>query len=181
MPVFLFIISQNLGESIQPLSMLIIMDSILNRMSRNRKLNRPTLVYIDEFHLLFRKKQTAQQLKSLWKTARKFRCALCGITQDCEDILTSDEGRAVLTNTAFVVMLKQAPINARYLSEQLQLSERQLEYVTDTPSGEGLLYIQNASRFSGGVIPFEDHIPQDSMLYEICQTSSSGRDEAAIE
>ena len=60
------------------------------------------------------------------------------------------------------------------LSEQLQLSARQLEYVTDTPPGEGLLCIQNASKFTGGGIPFEDHFPEDSLLFEICQTSSMG-------
>ena len=163
-----------LGEGIRPLAMLIILDSILNRMSRNRKLNRPTFVYIDEIHLLFQKEQTAQWIKKLWKTARKYKCCPCGLTQDCEDLLATDTGRAVLTNTAFVVLLKQQAINAGVLAEQLQLSARQLEYVTDTPPGEGLLCIQNASRFTGGVIPFEDHFPEDSLLFEICQTSSTG-------
>lgn len=163
-----------LGEGIRPLAMLIILDSILNRMSRNRKLNRPTFVYIDEIHLLFQKEQTAQWIKKLWKTARKYKCCPCGLTQDCEDLLATDTGRAVLTNTAFVVLLKQQAINAGVLAEQLQLSARQLEYVMDTPPGEGLLCIQNASRFTGGVIPFEDHFPEDSLLFEICQTSSTG-------
>ncbi len=167
----------DLGESTRPLAMLVILDSILNRMSRNRKLNRPTFVYIDEIHLLFRKEQTAQWIRNLWKTARKYKCAPCGITQDCEDILSSEVGRSVLTNTSFVVLLKQAPINASVIADQLQLSQRQLEYVTDTPPGEGLLYIQNASRFTGGVIPFEDHYPEDSMLYDICQTSRSDEEE----
>lgn len=163
----------DLGESNRPLAMLVILDSILNRISRNRKLNRPTFVYIDEIHLLFKQQLTAQWIHKLWKTARKYRCAPCGITQDCEDILTSEVGRAVLTNTSFVVLLKQASINAKVLAEQLQLSVRQLDFVTDTPPGEGLLYIQNSSNFTGGVIPFEDHIPADTRLYQICQTNRS--------
>lgn len=159
-----------LGEGIRPLAMLVILDSILNRMSRNRKLGRPTFIYIDEIHLLFQKEQTAQWIKKLWKTARKYQGCPCGLTQDLEDLLSSDAGRAVLTNTAFVVLLKQQSINAGVLAEQLQLSARQLEYITDTPPGEGLLCIQNASRFTGGVIPFEDHYPADSMLFQICRT-----------
>ena len=166
-----------LGEGVRPLAMLVILDSILNRMSRNRKLNRPTFIYIDEVHLLFQKEQTAQWIKKLWKTARKYHGCPCGLTQDLEDLLASDTGRAVLTNTAFVVLLKQQAINASVLAEQLQLSARQLEYVTDTPPGEGLLYIQNASRFTGGVIPFEDHYPEDSLLFKICQTDHSGGDD----
>lgn len=167
----------DLGESNRPLAMLVILDCILNRISRNRKLNRPTFVYIDEIHLLFRQELTAQWIHKLWKTARKYKCAPCGITQDCEDILSSEVGRAVLTNTSFVVLLKQASINARVLAEQLQLSPRQLDFVTDTPPGEGLLYIQNSSSFTGGIIPFEDHIPTDTRLYEICQTSRSISDD----
>ena len=163
----------DLTESTRPLAMMVILDSILNRMSRNRKLNRTTYVYIDEIHLLFKDDQTAEWIKTLWKTARKYKCAPCGITQDCEDILSSEVGRAVLTNTSFVVLLKQASINAKVLAKQLQLSDRQLDFVTDTPPGEGLLYIQNSSRFTGGVLPFEDHVSEDSLLYKICQTSSN--------
>lgn len=165
----------DLGESIRPLAMLVILDSILNRMARNRKLGKPTYVYIDEIHLLFKKEQTAQWIRSLWKTARKYKCAPCGITQDCEDILASDAGRAVLTNTSFVVLLKQASINANVLATQLQLSQRQLSYVTDSRPGEGLLYIQNASKFTGGVIPFENRFPKNSKLYAICHTTESER------
>lgn len=162
-----------LSESIRPLSMLIILDSILNRISRNMKLNKPTFVYIDEIHLLFKNQQTAEWIQKLWKTARKFKCAPCGITQDMEDLLKSSTGRSVLTNTAFVVLLKQANLNQNVLAEQLQLSRRQLEFVTDTPPGEGLLVIQNSSKATGGVIPFEDHYPQDSFVYKICQTSNA--------
>ncbi len=96
----------------------------------------------------------------------------CGITQDMEDILNSDVGRGVLTNTSFVVLLKQAELNSRVLSDQLRLSEQQLEFVHDTPSGEGLLVIQNASKYTGGVIPFEDHYPENSKLFKICQTTN---------
>lgn len=162
----------DLSNAIRPLGMLVILDATKNRMARNRKSSRFTAVYIDELHLLFRNEQTAQWIKDLWKTGRKYRCMPCGITQDMEDILNSDVGRGVLTNTSFVVLLKQAELNSRVLSDQLRLSEQQLEFVHDTPSGEGLLVIQNASRYTGGVIPFEDHYPENSKLFQICQTTN---------
>lgn len=162
----------DLSDAIRPLGMLVILDATKNRMARNKKYGRFTSVYIDELHLLFRNEQTARWIKDLWKTGRKFRCMPCGITQDVEDILSSDVGRGVLTNTSFVVMLKQATLNAKVLADHLQLSPQQLEFVTDTPSGEGILCIQNASRYTGGVIPFEDHYPENSMLYKICQTTN---------
>ncbi|RHU37173.1 DUF87 domain-containing protein [Clostridium sp. TM06-18] len=161
-----------LSDSIRPLGMLVILDATKNRMARNRKAARYTSVYIDELHLLFRNELTAQWIKELWKTGRKYRCMPCGITQDMEDILKSDVGRGVLTNTSFVVLLKQAAFNSRVIADQLVLSPQQLEFVTDTPSGEGLLVIQNSTRYTGGVIPFEDHYPEDSKLYQICQSSN---------
>lgn len=163
---------KELAPGIMPLAMLVILDAIKNRMARNRKSSRFTSVYIDELHLLFRNELTAQWIKELWKTGRKYRCMPCGITQDMEDLLKSDVGRGVLTNTSFVVLLKQATMNASVLADQLVLSPQQLEFVTDTPSGEGLLVIQNSTRYTGGVIPFEDHYPEDSKLYEICQSSN---------
>lgn len=162
----------DLSDAIRPLGMLVILDATKNRMARNRGYGRFTSIYIDELHLLFRNQQTATWIKDLWKTGRKYRCMPCGITQDMQDILMSDVGRAVITNTSFVVLLKQAPLNAKMIADQLQLSEQQLEFVTDTPSGEGLLVIQNATKYTGGVIPFEDHYPETSMLYKICQTTN---------
>lgn len=163
---------QNLAESIRPLSMLIVLDNVFNRMAKNRSLGRPTYIFIDECHLLFKHAQTAAFMQKEYKIARKEKGAICSITQDVEDLLSSAEGRTLINNTSFVVLLKQAPINAAILAEQLHLSARQLEYVTDSLPGEGLLCIQNSSKSVGGVIPFEDHYPEDSLLYKICQTSN---------
>lgn len=165
-----------LGESIRPLAMMIILDSILNRMSKNKNSGRPTYIYIDELHLLFQNPQTAAWIKALWKTARKFKGCPCGITQDMEDLLSSDIGRSLITNTAFTVLMKQARINVEILANLLQLSARQVEFITDTQAGEGLLCIENSAKCTGGVIPFEDRYPEDSKLYQICQTSNSRRD-----
>ena len=162
-----------LGQSIRPLAMLVILDSILNRMSRNHKLGRPTFIYIDEIHLLFQKEDTAQWIHNMWKTARKFKGAPCGITQDTQDLLLSPVGQAVINNSAFVVLLNQSSINANKVADLLNLSARQIEFVTDATPGEGLLFIRNAKRFKGGVIPFEAQIPEDTKLYEICQTDKA--------
>ena len=162
-----------LGQSIRPLAMLVILDAILNRMSRNFKLGRPTFIYIDEIHLLFQKEDTAAWIHSMWKTARKFKGAPCGITQDTQDLLMSPVGQAVINNSAFVVLLNQSSINANNIASLLHLSARQIEFVTDATPGEGLLFIRNAKRFKGGVIPFEAQIPEDSRLYQICQTDTA--------
>ena len=161
----------SLGEAVKPLAMLVILDSILNRMSANQKRGRATYIYLDEAHLLFANEITGAWCKNLWKLARKFMGCPAAITQDVEDLLQSDTGRALITNSSFVVLLKQAELNKAILANQLQLSDDQLGFISDVPSGEGLLGIANSSKRVGGVIPFEDRFPTDSMLYKICQTS----------
>ena len=156
--------------------MLIVLDNIFNRMAKNRSLGRPTYIFIDECHLLFMHQQTAQFMQKEYKIARKDKGAICSITQDVEDLLTTPEGRTLINNTSFVVLLKQAPISAGILAEQLHLSARQLEYVTDSLPGEGLLCVQPSSKSVGGIIPFEDPYPEDSLLYQLCQTSSMGQE-----
>lgn len=98
--------TQKLGRNVQKLAMLTILDSILNRICRNREKGIPTYFFVDEIHLLFKSVETAQWLQMLWKTARKFLGAPCGITQDLEDLLGSEYGRTIINNTSFIVMLK---------------------------------------------------------------------------
>lgn len=167
---------QHLAEPIRPLAMLIVLDNIFNRMAKNRSLGRPTYIFIDECHLLFQHQQTAQFMQKEYKLARKEKGAICSITQEPEDVLRSAEGRTLINNTSFVVLLKQSSLNSAILAEQLHLSARQLEYVTDSLPGEGLLCVQPSSKSVGGIIPFEDPYPEDSLLYQLCQTSSMGQE-----
>ena len=61
-----------LGEQLRPIGMLVILDSILNRITANRKKGRQTFVYVDELYLLFQYEYSAQFLFKLWKRVRKY-------------------------------------------------------------------------------------------------------------
>ena len=43
----------DLGKQLQPIGMLVVLDSILNRITRNRAKGRNTFIFIDEIYLLF--------------------------------------------------------------------------------------------------------------------------------
>ena len=56
--------------------MLIVQDTVWNRVFANRESKKTTRYYIDEFHLLLKEEQTAKYSAEIWKRFRKWgRCA----------------------------------------------------------------------------------------------------------
>ena len=71
-----------LGEQLRAVGMLVILDSILNRITRNRQQGRQTYIVIDEIYLLFMHEYSAQFLYKLWKRVRKYGAFCTGIIPD---------------------------------------------------------------------------------------------------
>ena len=65
-----------LKKQLQPIAMLVILDSIFNRITANRQKGRNTYIYIDEIYLLFQYEYSANFLFALWKRVRKYRSLL---------------------------------------------------------------------------------------------------------
>ena len=61
-----------LGKQLQGVGMLVILDSILNRITANRAKGRNTYIFIDEIYLLFQHEYSANFLFTLWKRVRKY-------------------------------------------------------------------------------------------------------------
>ena len=61
-----------LGKQLQPIGMLVILDSILNRITANRAKGKNTYIFIDEIYLLFQHEYSANFLFTLWKRVRKY-------------------------------------------------------------------------------------------------------------
>lgn len=153
-----------LGEQLMTIGMLVILDSILNRVTRNREAGKQTFIFIDEIYLLFLHEYSAQFLSRLWKRVRKYGAYCTGITQNVEEVLQSQTARIMLSNSEFLVMLNQAATDRQELARLLHISERQLAYITDVPAGHGLLKVGNS------LIPFENHFPKNTDLYRLMTT-----------
>ncbi|WP_222853465.1 VirB4 family type IV secretion system protein [Fodinicola acaciae] len=85
---------------------------VLNAISRtiaDPTRTRRHLIYVDEAWTLLRDGTGARFLFRVAKSIRKNNGALVVITQDVDDVLHSDLGRAVINNAATYVLLGQAP------------------------------------------------------------------------
>ena len=162
---------RDLGKQLKELGMLIVQDAVWNRVSRNRERRVATRYYCDEFHLLLRDKQTAQYSVEIWKRFRKWGGIPTGLTQNVGDFLRSEEIEGILGNSDFVYLLNQNAKDQVILADKLGLSAKQLQYVTNSESGCGLIL------FNDVVIPFVDRYPTDTKTYKIMNTKPEEVDE----
>ena len=159
---------RDLNGNLKTHSMLLILDYIWNRLSRNRDLGRATYIYFDEAHLLFADEYALDYLRMLWKRARKYGGVLTGITQNVEDLLKDDKSRSMLSNSEYLALLKQNPTDAAKLQDILHFTDSEIQYVNDTPPGHGILVLGGKDK-----IPFYDEFPRDTELYSKMTTNVS--------
>ncbi|MCI8484510.1 MAG: DUF87 domain-containing protein [Lachnospiraceae bacterium] len=156
---------RDLGTELSPITMLVMMESIQNRIIANGKRGIATWLYIDEFHVLLNSEYSAKYLQQLWKKVRKQGGLCTGITQNIVDLLQNYTAATMLANSEFVALLKQANTDSSRMAEVIGVSEAQLRFVTNTSGGMGLMKCGNV------VIPFDNTIEKGTDLYNLYNTN----------
>ncbi|MDO4810460.1 MAG: ATP-binding protein [Eubacteriales bacterium] len=153
-----------LGEQLKPTGLLVITDTMLNRVTLNWKKGKRTHIFIDEFHVVFENDHSAQFFNSAWRQFRKRNAYPTAITQNVEYLLDSVQARTMLSNSEFVVMFNQAANDREKLAQILNISNEQMGYVTSVPPGCGLI------KYGGALVPFENRFPKGTKMYELMTT-----------
>lgn len=153
-----------LGEQLRAIGMLVILDSILNRIIANRKKGKQTFIFIDEIYILFMHEYSAQFLFKLWKRVRKYGAFCTGLTQNVEDLLQSHTARTMLSNSEFIIMLNQAATDQFELAKLLNISQQQLSFIRNVDAGHGLIKVGSS------LVPFENNFPKNTKLYRLMTT-----------
>ena len=154
----------DLGKQLMPIGMLVVLDSILNRITQNRAKGRNTFIFIDEIYLLFQHEYSANFLFTLWKRVRKYGAFATGITQNVDDLLQSHTARTMLANSEFIIMLNQASTDRIELAKLLNISDLQMSYITNAEAGHGLIKVGSS------LVPFANKFPKNTKLYRLMTT-----------
>ncbi len=154
----------DLGKQLMPIGMLVVLDSILNRITQNRAKGKQTFIFIDEIYLLFQHEYSANFLFTLWKRVRKYGAYATGITQNVDDLLQSHTARTMLANSEFIIMLNQASTDRLELAKLLNISDLQMSYITDVEAGHGLIKVGSS------LVPFANKFPANTKLYKLMTT-----------
>lgn len=153
-----------LGAQLKPTGLLVITDTILNRVTLNWKRGKRTHVFIDEFHVVFENEFSASFFNSAWRQFRKRNAYPTAITQNVEYLLDSVQASTMLSNSEFVVMLNQAASDREKLAKLLNISSEQLSYITNADAGCGLI------KYGSALVPFVNRFPKDTKLYSLMTT-----------
>lgn len=153
-----------LGAQLKPTGLLVITDTMLNRVTLNWKRGKRTHVFIDEFHVVYENEFSARFFDSAWRQFRKRNAYPTAITQNVEYLLDSISASTMLSNSEFIVMLNQAASDREELAKLLNISPEQMSYITNADPGCGLI------KYGGSLVPFENRFPHNTKLYQLMTT-----------
>jgi type IV secretory pathway VirB4 component len=128
---------RDLEEELRPIAMYMITDYIWTKIKRDM---RRRILIVDEAWYMMKYPDSAMALYSIAKRCRKYYLGLTTITQDIEDFLKSDYGKAIVTNSSIQILLKQSPAAIPKIGETFFLSEGEKHFLLSTDVGEGLFF-----------------------------------------
>lgn len=157
---------KDMGTNLRDISMLVMLESIKERIMRNNAIGKVTWLYIDEFHELMHTDYTQDYLKKLWVLVRSLGGICTGLTQNITDILLNDTTKAMLENSEFLTVLRQRDSAVDKLRDDLGVPDELIkEVITETSPGKGIV------RCGAVTVPFDITIRHENPLYDIVNTN----------
>ena len=128
---------RDMEDELKPVAMYIITHFIWNAIRHETK---KRLLIIDEAWWMMKSEDTASFLYSMAKRGRKYYLGLCTITQEVEDFVNSQYGRAILNNSSIQLLLKQSPTSIDALQNTFKLTDEEKYLLLEAGVGEGLFF-----------------------------------------
>jgi type IV secretory pathway VirB4 component len=126
-----------LEEELRPIAMHIILDFVWTKVRKSLK---KRLLILDEAWYMMKYEDSASFVYGVAKRARKYYLALTTATQDVQDFLSSDYGKAVLSNSSIQMLLKQSPTEIDLVAELFYLTTGEKQLLLSANVGEGLFF-----------------------------------------
>ncbi len=128
---------RDLEDELRPIAMYITLSHIWNKVRTDQ---RKRMLIVDEAWQLMKYPDSANFMFSLAKRARKYYLGLTTITQDVEDFMGSEMGRAIVANASMQILLKQSPSAVDVLGQVFKLTDEELKRLSSFPVGQGLFF-----------------------------------------
>jgi hypothetical protein len=138
---------RDVPDELRPAATLLALDATWRKVS-DPAWRRRRLITVDEAWLLMKDPEGARFLYRMAKSARKVWAGLACVTQDADDVLATELGRAIISNAATQVLLRQAPQAIEQVTAEFRLSAGERQLLLSARRGEGLLASGPSSRVS---------------------------------
>ncbi len=125
----------------------------------NKNNDRRRMLFIDEAHKLLVDQEVAIFYRELVKQARKRNVGVVSVTQDVEDFLKNDYGKAIITNSETKILLKQSYATLSEIGTIYPMTDEEREQLGRLDIGEVVLFReQEHVRLNILVLPFEQSL-----------------------
>jgi hypothetical protein len=128
---------RDLQEELRPMAMYLMLDYIWTRIRKDQKRR---IMVVDEAWYMMQNEDSAKFIYSIAKRARKYYLGLTTITQDVDDFLKNEMGRAIISNSAIQMLMKQSPSAIEKVQKVFNLSEGEKNYLMNCDQGQGLFF-----------------------------------------
>lgn len=128
---------RDMQESLKPIALFMVMKYVWNIVRVKVK---KRILVIDEAWWLIQSEDGASFLFGIVKRARKYWLGVTTITQDVEDFMKSNYGKAIITNSSLQLLLKQSPAAIDGLQKAFDLTEQEKMLLLESAVGEGLFF-----------------------------------------
>ncbi len=128
---------KEMEDELRPIAMYIILDFIWTRVKKELK---KRILVIDEAWYFMRHQDSASFIHAMAKRARKYYLGITTITQDVEDFLQNQYGKAIVSNSSIQFLMKQSTASIPLLTQTFYLSEGEKQLLMASDIGEGIFF-----------------------------------------
>lgn len=127
---------KDLNESLRPIMMLVLANFVHSQVkSKPQK----RILLIDEGWMLLQQEESARFISGLVRRARKYYLGVTIISQQANDFLSHEYGRAIASQSSLRILMKQDTTTIKRVAEEFNLSEYEQHFLLTCDRGEALI------------------------------------------
>lgn len=127
---------KDLPESLRQIMMMIISNFVQNQVKANPQ---KRLLVIDEGWMLLEHEQSARFVSGLVRRARKYYLGVSIISQQANDFLRNDYGRAIASQSSLRILMKQDTTTIKNVVSEFNLSEYEQNFLLTCDKGDAIV------------------------------------------
>lgn len=127
---------KDLSESLRQIMMLVVANFVQNQVKSTPQ---KRILVIDEGWMLLQHEESARFVSGLVRRARKYYLGVTIITQQANDFLTQEYGKAIASQSALRILMRQDTTTIKKVAEEFKLSEYEEHFLLTCDRGEALI------------------------------------------
>ncbi len=127
---------KDLDESLRQIMMMIIANFVQNQVKAKPE---KRILVIDEGWLLLEHEESARFVAGLVRRARKYYLGVSIISQQANDFLKSDYGRAIASQSSLRILMHQDTTTIKHVASEFNLSDYEADYLLTCGRGDALI------------------------------------------